>query len=182
LIWAWRREMKQQLARLSLWWLDRMVAADQPATERLTWFWHGHFATSAKKVKTARLMLAQNQTFRTHALGRFAPLAQAMIIDPALLLWLDGNRNTRKAPNENLSREFLELFTLGHGHYSEADVREAGWTTATSRPGSTSARSTPRCWATCSGPTRVRSSAASPSRWISSSPRVREVTGVAKSR
>ena len=60
-------------------------------------------------------MLAQNETFRRHALGSFAPLAQAMIIDPAMLVWLDGNDNTAKAPNENLSREFLELFALGHG-------------------------------------------------------------------
>jgi uncharacterized protein (DUF1800 family) len=129
---AWRQEMRQQRAELTLWWLDRMVAAEQPAVERLTWFWHGHFATSAKKVKAASLMLAQNQTFRRHALGPFAPLAQAMIVDPALLLWLDGHRNTAQAPNENLSREFLELFALGHGHYTEVDVREAaraltGW-------------------------------------------------------
>jgi uncharacterized protein (DUF1800 family) len=129
---AWRLEMKQQLGRLSLWWLDRMVAVEQPATERLTWFWHGHFATSAKKVKAAGLMLTQNQTFRAHALGSFSSLAHAMITDPALLLWLDGNRNTKTAPNENLSREFLELFSLGHGNYSEDDVREAaraltGW-------------------------------------------------------
>ena len=107
--------MRAQLGALSLWWLDRMVAAEQPAVERLTWFWHGHFATSAKKVKVAQLMLAQNETFRRHALGSFTPLAQAMIVDPALLLWLDGNDNTAKAPNENLSREFMELFALGHG-------------------------------------------------------------------
>jgi uncharacterized protein (DUF1800 family) len=129
---AWRQEMRRQLAALSLWWLDRMVAVEQPTVERLTWFWHGHFATSAKKVKLASLMLAQNEIFRRHALGSFAPLAQAMIVDPALLVWLDGNDNTAKAPNENLSREFLELFTLGHGHYTEVDVREAaraltGW-------------------------------------------------------
>ena len=129
---AWRQEMRAQLGALSLWCLDRMVATEQPAVERLTWFWHGHFATSAKKVKVPQLMLAQNQTFRRHALGSFTPLAQAMIVDPALLLWLDGNRNTAKAPNENLSREFMELFALGHGRYTEADVREAaraltGW-------------------------------------------------------
>jgi uncharacterized protein (DUF1800 family) len=129
---AWRRETRQQLAALTLWWLDRMVAAERPAVERLTWFWHGHFATSAKKVKFPGLMLAQNETFRRHALGSFTPLASAMIVDPALLLWLDGNRNTAAAPNENLSREFLELFALGHGTYTEVDVREAaraltGW-------------------------------------------------------
>jgi uncharacterized protein (DUF1800 family) len=122
---SWRQALRAQTAELTSWWLDRMVVADHQTTERLTWFWHGHFATSVRKVKQAELMRIQNQTFRSHALGRFGPLAQAMIIDPALLVWLDGNDNTAKAPNENLSREFMELFTLGHGDYSEDDVREA---------------------------------------------------------
>jgi uncharacterized protein (DUF1800 family) len=122
---TWRQALRAQTAELTSWWLDRMVVADHQTTERLTWFWHGHFATSVRKVKQAELMRIQNETFRTHALGPFGVLAQAMIIDPALLVWLDGNDNTSKAPNENLSREFMELFTLGHGHYSEDDVREA---------------------------------------------------------
>lgn len=124
-----RRTAQQDL---TLWWLDRMVAAEQPGRERATWFWHGHFATSAQKVKEPTLMLAQNETFRTHALETFAPLARTMITDPALLVWLDGNDNTAAAPNENLSREYMELFTLGPGSYTENDVREAaraltGW-------------------------------------------------------
>ncbi|HEU4546233.1 MAG TPA: DUF1800 family protein, partial [Microlunatus sp.] len=114
------------------WWLDRMVRADHPTRERLTWLWHGHFATSAQKVRVAALMLTQNETLRTDALGSFADLARAMVVDPALLVWLDGNDNTAKAPNENLAREFMELFALGHGRFSEADVKEAaraltGW-------------------------------------------------------
>ncbi|MBA3529482.1 MAG: DUF1800 domain-containing protein, partial [Propionibacteriaceae bacterium] len=142
----WRQSRREQHQQLTLWWLDRMVMAEQQATERLTWFWHGHFATSNQKVKNAQLMLAQNETMRRLGLGDFRQLAQAMIIDPAMLIWLDGNNNTAKAPNENLSREFLELFSLGHGNYSEHDVREAaraltGWKinrsrgTAMLRPG-----------------------------------------------
>ncbi|GAA1557312.1 DUF1800 domain-containing protein [Kribbella lupini] len=121
-----------QELRLTSWWLDRMVA-EPTATERLTWFWHGHFATSNQKVRNAQLMYTQNQTFRTHALGRFGDLAQAMVVDPAMIRWLDGNANRKGSPNENLGREFLELFTLGIGHYSEVDVFEGarcltGWT------------------------------------------------------
>ncbi|TCM51455.1 DUF1800 family protein [Kribbella sp. VKM Ac-2568] len=121
-----------QEAKLIGWWLDRMVASDR-ATERLTWFWHGHFATSNQKVRSAPLMLAQNQTFRTHARGSFTDLAQALVVDAAMIRWLDGNDNREGSPNENLAREFLELFTLGIGHYSEVDVFEGaraltGWT------------------------------------------------------
>jgi uncharacterized protein (DUF1800 family) len=129
---AWRKQLRAQQMTLATWWLDRMVAAQQPVRERLTWFWHGHFATSVQKVKSAALMLEQNQTLRRLGLGDFAALARAMIIDPAMLVWLDGNDNTAKAPNENLAREFMELFSLGHGNYAETDVREAaraltGW-------------------------------------------------------
>ncbi|MGI5498910.1 DUF1800 domain-containing protein [Lentzea sp. CA-135723] len=118
---------------LATWWLDRMVTTGRPAVERMTWFWHGHFATSEQKVRSPRSMLAQNETFRGLGLGPFADLAQALVVDPAMLVWLDGNDNRAGAPNENLAREFMELFTLGVGHYGEQDVREAaraltGWT------------------------------------------------------
>lgn len=134
------KEARQQAAQqqredqtvLTQWWLDRMVASDAPLIERTTWFWHGHFATSAQKVRSARLMLAQHQAFRRLGLGDFAALAKAMAVDPAMLIWLDGQKNTAKAANENLARELMELFTLGVGEYSEHDVREAaraltGW-------------------------------------------------------
>ncbi|MFD1045765.1 DUF1800 family protein [Kibdelosporangium lantanae] len=92
----------------------------------------GHFATSAQKVRSAELMGRQNRTIRDHGLGEFAVLANAMVVDPAMLIWLDGQKNTAKAANENLGRELMELFTLGVGHYSEEDVRAAakaltGW-------------------------------------------------------
>jgi uncharacterized protein (DUF1800 family) len=129
---AWRQQMRKQREGLMLWWLDRMVRADDQLRERMTWFWHGHFATSFRKVRVASLMLGQNQTLRRLGLGDFKPIAQAMIIDPAMLVWLDGNDNTAKAPNENLSREFMELFALGQGPYTESDVKQAaraltGW-------------------------------------------------------
>ena len=117
---------------LQSWWLGRMVSTDT-ATERLTWFWHGHFATSEQKVRSPFHMLAQNETFRRLGAGGFGELAKALVVDPAMILWLDGNDNRAGSPNENLAREFLELFTLGIGHYSETDVRESaraltGWT------------------------------------------------------
>ncbi|MFG1905267.1 DUF1800 family protein [Kribbella sp. NPDC048928] len=128
---AARRERAAQERKLTVWWLDRMVAS-RTAGERLTWFWHGHFATSNQKVRNAAWMLAQNQTQRRLALGRFGNLAQAMIVDNAMIRWLDGQRNRKGSPNENLAREFMELFTLGIGHYQEADVQQGarcltGW-------------------------------------------------------
>ncbi|WP_130344501.1 DUF1800 domain-containing protein [Herbihabitans rhizosphaerae] len=127
-----REVLRDQRTTAFFWWLDRMSAADVPLTERLTWFWHGHFATSAQKVNSARLMLAQNETMRRLGTGDFRALCEALIVDPAMIIWLDGQRNKIGKPNENLAREFMELFTLGIGNYSEKDVQEAaraltGW-------------------------------------------------------
>ncbi len=131
---------------LTRWWLDRMWAAEAPLPERLTWFWHGHFATSAQKVNQPAMLLTQNETMRRLGRGDFASLAHAMIVDPAMLVWLDGRTNRVGSPNENLGREFMELFALGVGHYSETDVREAaraltGWTVT---PTTGAARLVPR--------------------------------------
>lgn len=118
--------------RIIRWWLARMAAVEHPVTEKLTFFWHGHWATSLKGVPSARLMLRQNQTLRSRGGGDFRDLARAMVRDPALLVWLDGPLNNKANPNENLSRELMELFILGIGNYTEDDVREAaraltGW-------------------------------------------------------
>ncbi|GAA1905652.1 DUF1800 domain-containing protein [Lapillicoccus jejuensis] len=116
------------------WWLQRMATTGQPLTEKLTFGWHDHFATDVHKVRDARLMLAQNATLRRLGRGSFTDLARALAVDPAMLVWLDGRLSTAKAPNENLAREFMELFALGHGNgYTEQDVREGaraltGWT------------------------------------------------------
>ena len=115
--------MRTQRLALSLWWLDRMALADNALTERMTWFWHGHWATSIGKVEYALPMFNQNQTLRTYALGDFSMQARTMILDGALQYWLDGGANTVKAPNENLAREFMELFTLGVDRYFETDVQ-----------------------------------------------------------
>ncbi|HTI24048.1 MAG TPA: DUF1800 domain-containing protein [Kutzneria sp.] len=127
-----QKTLRSQQTAAAQWWLDRMAGTASALPERLTWFWHGHFATSVQKVHSARLMLHQNQTLRGLGGGDFGALAKAMIVDPAMLLWLDGQQNKVGAANENLAREFMELFTLGVGHYSETDVREAaraltGW-------------------------------------------------------
>ena len=126
-----RRSEQQRL--MTVWWLDRMVTTRQPLVERMTWFWHGHWATSINKVQDPRLMLRQNDTLRTTALDDFHVQSRAMLRDPAMLVWLDGTGNRKGHPNENLGREFLELFTMGVGNYLEQDVREAaraltGWT------------------------------------------------------
>ena len=127
-----RKEAAQQSSQLAVWWLDRMAAADEPLPERMAWFWHGHFATSARKVRYPSLMLGQNETLRRLGRGDFRALARAMVVDPAMLVWLDGGGNRVGKPNENLAREFMELFTLGVGNYTEDDVRQAaraltGW-------------------------------------------------------
>ncbi len=127
------KQRKEQLRSLTAWWVRRMVTVEAPFGEKLTFCWHNHFATSAKKVKDPSLMIEQNSTLRTLGRGDFHRLAYAMLTDAAMLRWLDGQQNTSKAPNENLSREFMELFTLGHGDaYTETDVREGaraltGW-------------------------------------------------------
>lgn len=120
------------IKRLRAYWLYRMLFGNDPLRERLTLFWHGHFATSLVKVGSVPAMSAQIETLRERALGGFAELLEAMTADPAMLIWLDGGTSKREQPNENYAREFLELFTMGKGTYSESDLREAaraftGW-------------------------------------------------------
>ena len=117
-------QLRQQVKELPLWWLDRMVLADHGLTERMTWFWHGHWATAIGKINFAYPMYIQNQSLRKYALGNFNEMANAMLVDGALQFWLDGGDNTAKAPNENLARELMELFVLGVNRYTETDVRE----------------------------------------------------------
>jgi uncharacterized protein (DUF1800 family) len=120
----YNQQLTEQMSELSRWWLRRMAAVEQPVHEKLTLLWHNHFATSAQKVRIAAYMGAQNQTLRELKLGDFRTLAYAMLTDAAMLRWLDGQSNTAKAANENLAREFMELFALGHGNgYTESDVR-----------------------------------------------------------
>lgn len=116
-------KIRSQITEMTLWWLDQMASTHNQLNEKMTWFWHGHWATSVEKLNFALPMYKQNLTFRKYALGNFRDFAVAMYNDGALQFWLDGQENTAQAPNENLSREFMELFTLGVGRYSEEDVR-----------------------------------------------------------
>jgi uncharacterized protein (DUF1800 family) len=131
-----RQAAQQQRAAdftaLVTWWLTRMGTTAHPLREKLTLFWHGHFATSFDKVQRADLMYKQNQLLRTMGAGDFEALAQAVAKDPAMMIWLDTRLDKASHPNENFARELMELFTLGIGNYSENDVREAaraftGW-------------------------------------------------------
>lgn len=121
-----------QRRELAIWWIERMTIAEAPLREKLTLFWHAHFATSIDKVNEASFMLSQNEIFRSLGAGRFETLAQAVAKDPAMMIWLDSNQNKKGSPNENFARELMELFTIGIGSYTDADVREAaraftGW-------------------------------------------------------
>jgi uncharacterized protein (DUF1800 family) len=118
------------LARV--WWLYRLVLSPQPLREKLTLFWHNHFATSNAKVRNVGFMLGQYELLRRHALGNFRTLLQEISRDPAMLIWLDTNVSKKEMPNENYARELMELFSLGRGNYTEADIRDAakaftGW-------------------------------------------------------
>jgi uncharacterized protein (DUF1800 family) len=118
-------EMRFQVQQMRIWWLDRMAMSDHGLTERMTWFWHGHWATSVEKLNYAMPMYVQNNTLRANCLGNFKTMSRAMINDGALQFWLDGQDSTLTAPNENLGRELMELFVLGVDRYTEDDVKAA---------------------------------------------------------
>jgi uncharacterized protein (DUF1800 family) len=125
---------RDDIAESRAWWLYAILNSLYPLREKMTLFWHNHFATSVAKVQRVDLMYQQNQLLRQHALGNFRPLLLDISHDPAMLLWLDSNYNVKGKPNENYAREVMELFSLGVGHYSEKDIREAaraftGWHT-----------------------------------------------------
>jgi hypothetical protein len=123
---------KRGRATAQLWWLDRMLRTNRPLIEKMTLFWHGHFATSVQKVPVQD-MIQQINLFRSQGLNRFPALLSAVTRDPAMLIWLDNRYNAKAHPNENYAREVMELFALGLGNYTEDDVKEAaraftGWT------------------------------------------------------
>ncbi len=113
-------------------WMQWMLVTEAPLVERMTLFWHNHFTSQLRTVGSPQLMWRQHDLLRRHALGNYADLLRAIVTDPAMLIYLDGRRNLKDRPNENFARELLELFTLGEGHYTEADVKAAaralsGW-------------------------------------------------------
>jgi uncharacterized protein (DUF1800 family) len=127
-----RREMVVRGLELRSWWMAEMLTTTSPLTEKMTLFWHNHFATGQEKVRSATLMLRQNQMLRKHALGNFGAMLRDVSKDPAMLVYLDQASSRKGNPNENFARELMELFTLGEGNYTERDVKEAaraltGW-------------------------------------------------------
>lgn len=128
----WLRATVLETRRLGYWWLDRMVRTPRPLEEKMTLFWHGHFATSEEKLRDYRKIELQIATLRAGATGNFGELLVAVAKDPAMLVFLDAAQNVKGAPNENFGREVMELFTMGVGNYTEDDIREAaraftGW-------------------------------------------------------
>ncbi len=123
---------EKRAALIGTWYL-RLLTTRRPLLERMTYFWHDHFATAIHKVGNPGLMQVQNETLRRLALGDFRELLTAVTRDPAMMVWLDNRTNVKGAPNENYARELLELHTLGEGErYTETDIKEAaraltGW-------------------------------------------------------
>lgn len=129
---AFHEELKVQGHELKAWWYRELITTRHPFLERMTLFWHNHFTSSLHKVRWPAFLQQQNVLLRLYALGSFRTLLQAIAKNPAMLLYLDTQTNHREHPNENFARELFELFTLGEGHYTEQDIKQAaraftGW-------------------------------------------------------
>lgn len=118
------RKDRRQIREMQRWWLTRMIESSRPFEEKMSLFWHGHFATSYRTIENSYHMFQQNEMFRQQAAGSYALLLEAIIRDPAMLAYLDNNDSRKERPNENLARELMELFSLGEGNYSERDIKE----------------------------------------------------------
>jgi len=122
-------------ASFKKWWVGQMINQDRSLREKMTLFWHNHFATESNDIGNAQYVYKQHQLFRTQALGNIKTLTRAVTVDPAMLVYLNGQQNTKTAPDENYGREIQELFCCGKGPeslYTEADVKAAarvltGW-------------------------------------------------------
>jgi hypothetical protein len=128
----WLRASVLETNRVAYWWANRMLSSPRPLEEKMALFWHGHYAANEPKVRDYRKLLAELQLYEKHGTGNFRDLMVAMAQDPGMLTFLDAGVNVKGAPNENFAREIMEMFTMGVGHYSEKDIREAaraftGW-------------------------------------------------------
>ncbi len=121
-----QRTDRKQIAEMEQWWLARLVSTPRPLEEKLTLFWHGHFATGYRTIENSYHMYLQNLMLRENAMGNFKEdLVRGIIHDPAMIRYLNNHQNRKQAPNENLARELMELFTLGEGEgYTEDDIKE----------------------------------------------------------
>ena len=123
---------------LRAWWLRRMILTPHPLLEKMTLFWHSHFATNGAEVKNARLMRQHIQLLRSNAMKSFRTMLKGISQDPAVLIWLGAEANRKARPNDNFARTLMETFALGPGNYKEKDVQEAaraftGWFVLRSR-------------------------------------------------
>ena len=128
----WLRASVLETQRVGYWWANRMLATKRPLEEKMTLFWHGHFAVNEAKVRDYRKTLGQLELFQKYGTDNFRALLLAIARDPAMLSFLDAGVNVKGSPNENFAREIMELFTMGVGNYSEKDIREGaraftGW-------------------------------------------------------
>jgi uncharacterized protein (DUF1800 family) len=122
---AAQRADRRQMREIQKWWLARLLESPRPLVEKMTLFWHGHFAASYRAIEDSYHMFMQNQLYRHHAVGDFAALLHGVVRDPAMLRYLNNDQNRKVHPNENLARELMELFTLGEGNeYTEDDIRQ----------------------------------------------------------
>lgn len=120
-----RQIVSTRSIELNKWWFETLCTTEHPLKEKITLFWHGHFVSSLEKVRAPKLMLEQNELFRKMGMGDSRELTRRMARNPAMVLYLDLNNSRAEKPNENYARELLELFTLGEGHYTENDIKEA---------------------------------------------------------
>src|SRR6185436_12424118 len=118
------RDDRRQMREMQKWWLKRMIETPRPLEEKMTLFWHGHFATSFRTIENSYHMFKQNTLFRKHAVGNFGELLFAIIRDPAMIAYLNNNQSRKGKPNENLAREIMELFSLDIAGYTERDIKE----------------------------------------------------------
>ncbi len=127
-----QRQQRIHGQELKAWWVNEMLTTESPLTEKMTLFWSNHFTSSIRKCKSPLMMYNQNKLLRKYSMGNFGKMLHAISKDPAMIIYLDNQSNNKKKPNENFARELLELFTLGEGHYSEQDIKQAaraftGW-------------------------------------------------------
>ncbi len=118
------RRDRVQIGEMQKWWLKRMIETPRPLEEKMTLFWHGHFATNYRTIENSYHMFMQNEMFRKHAVGNFSNLMFGIIRDPAMIAYLNNNDSRKGKANENLAREIMELFSLGIGSYTENDIKE----------------------------------------------------------
>lgn len=123
---------RHEWERATVWWAHRMLNTHRPLEEKMTLFWHDHFATEQEKIRDYRTLLDLIATFRENATGNFGELLLKVSQDPAMMVYLDNRKNVKGHANENFAREIMELFSLGVGNYTEDDVKEAaraftGW-------------------------------------------------------